>query len=177
MDHRVDPIATRSRALGKKRLALEAEQAELQRRVEDIDRRIDGLRAERTTLTRRRSDIEATLAPTWSARGRRPQPDGSVALPAVAEDAVRLYGRRLRSTCLTLLEERGPLSLIELHSLLHLRGYVVDHAHPVQALSAALAYETDRGRATRRARGVYERAPKRPPRPAAAADRSPSSWS
>ena len=153
---RVEPIRRRF-AFGARRVELEAEKARLLQAIAGIDGRVDALRAERRTHAARCHEIDATLAPILFAHGRRPTWDGRAALPPADADAEGLYGRRLRATCRALLEEHGRLSLLQLHELLHLRGFVVSHQRPVQALASALAYETALGRVRRVARGVYER--------------------
>ena len=48
-----------------------------------------------------------------------------------------------------------PLGLPEIHAALHLAGYRLTGARPVQQLADALGYEHDNGRARRVMRGVY----------------------
>ena len=61
----------------------------------------------------------------------------------------------MRASCVALLGGAGELSLSELHVLLHLSGFRVDSSQAVKALSDAMAYECEQGRAVRVARGVY----------------------
>ncbi len=68
--------------------------------------------------------------------------------------------------CVALLGRHGPCSLRDLHTLLIVYGYAIDHRHPVRALGNALAYEVVVGRATRERRAVYDRAPGHKPREA-----------
>ncbi len=94
-------------------------------------------------------------AALWS-QGRRPRPGRLVdPLPPLPEGTTWLWGRPLRAVSLELLERCGPLSLPDLHALLHLHGYGVAGAHPVKVLADALGHEVDEGRAERPARGQY----------------------
>ena len=90
--------------------------------------------------------------------GRRPPGPDERPLPPLVHDPEPLSGRRLRSVCLALLERYGELPLAELHSHLHMHGYVVAGPHGVKRLADALAYEVRRARAVRTKRGCYRRA-------------------
>ena len=90
--------------------------------------------------------------------GRRPPGPDERPLPPLIHDPEPLSGRRLRSACLALLERYGELPLAELHSHLHMHGYVVAGPHGVKRLADALAYEVRRARAVRTKRGCYRRA-------------------
>ncbi len=90
--------------------------------------------------------------------GRRPPGPDERPLPPLVHDPEPLSGRRLRSACLALLERYGELPLAELHSHLHMHGYVVAGPHGVKRLGDALAYEVRRARAVRTKRGCYRRA-------------------
>jgi len=84
-------------------------------------------------------------------RRRGPPP-----IPPVAPNAQPLTGTQLRSTVLAiLLGERRPMTLVEVHREVHLRGYVIASREPVKRLADALRYETILGRAHRVDRGIY----------------------
>lgn len=106
---------------------------------------VDELRAARDELWRRDAHVHA----------RRPPVHGQPPLPPVVDDPILLWGRPLRSTLLALLGQLGPTELPDLHRELHLRGYDLATDHPVKALSDALAYEVEQGRAIRVRRGCY----------------------
>ena len=80
-------------------------------------------------------------------------------MPPVGPNATRLVGRPLRSACLALFRRYGQLRLDQLHTLIHLHGYLIASDHPVKALADAMAYELRKGRLRRPARGVYELVP------------------
>ena len=75
-----------------------------------------------------------------------------------------ISGRDLRIACLTILRRHGALKLPDLHALLHRYGYLIGAARPVTALSDAMAYETEHGRARRIDRGIYAATDRPPPR-------------
>ena len=77
--------------------------------------------------------------------------------PAISGAAVPIRSSELRRVCVALLGRHGPCSLRDLHTLLIVYGYEIDHRHPVKALGNALAYEVVAGRATRERRAVYDR--------------------
>ena len=85
---------------------------------------------------------------------RPPRPD-EAPLPPESADARPLFGRHLRRVCLSLLHQHGELALRDLHLLLILHGYTLTGSAPVKALSDALGYEREQGRAVRVRRGVY----------------------
>ena len=101
-------------------------------------------------------DIHEALWPTvecdW---GRRPPRPGRspLAPQAVAPRPVR--GAVLRSVCMALLRLHEELTLVEMHTLLHLYGYEVEGRAPVKALADRMRYEVLEGRATRPRRGTY----------------------
>ena len=88
-------------------------------------------------------------------QGRQPARPGQPPLPPVCDNPIGLHGRRLRTTCLAILRTHGPLSLPELHSLIHLYGYAIQNHHPGKALADAMALEVRQGRARRPRRGHY----------------------
>ncbi len=160
MHHRrVDPIRQHSPVHGAKRRKLQAACQAVDTELAQLDDQLDRLCEQRREVASRRRQLHNNLWPNLAKRGRRAAPDGSHALPPVLANAQRLYGRRLRATCLDVLSRLGSLALVELHAHLHRLGMVVDHRHPVKALADALGYEADRGRAARTARGVYELVP------------------
>ena len=96
--------------------------------------------------------------------GRRPPGPDERPLPPLVHDPELLSGRRLRSVCLALLARYGELPLAELHSHLHMHGYVVAGPHGVKRLADALGYEVRAARAVRTKRGCYRRAAGERPR-------------
>jgi hypothetical protein len=99
---------------------------------------------------------EELYPPVPWCHGRRPPDLDCSPLAAAPKGAEGTSGQWLRATCLTILRRHGPTSLRELHGLLHRYGYVIRATRPVTALSDAMAYEVERGRARRVDRGVYE---------------------
>lgn len=154
---RHDPQRQEGMLLGAKRLAVIAECDALLAEIDQVDTELAALAARRHKLVRALKKRRTRLMPTLrkANRGRQPHPDGTVRLPPLRQACTPLWGRRLRSTCMTLLRRAGPLSLAELHALLHHHGYRVDAAQPIRALSDAMAYEVEQGRADRVERGVY----------------------
>lgn len=154
---RTDPIRL---VLGKQREQALAQLEEAKSNLANLDREL-------TELRRRRQEAAATvrshhdrLWPNYSKRGRQPAPDGSERLPPAGHEATRLWGRRLRAACRTVLEAAArPLELIELHAMLHDRGQLVHSRHAVKALSDAMSYELELGRVRRIRRGVYQLLP------------------
>lgn len=164
MSGHIDPIRQETPLFGRKRReALDA--------YHQTAAQLRSLDAQLIALSHRRQQLFDTLRAQhqrlWTnlaKRGRQPMPDGSEALPPVPHDAKKLWGRRLRSVCLALLRAHAaPLTLVELHALLHRRGFLVDSAHPVKALADAMGYETIEGRTRRVSRGTYELVPSPPP--------------
>ena len=150
------------------RAKVAAEHASLIDQLRGIDRSLAALAKERRRLLDRlaaRTDELWTWA-DWP-EGRRSGTDSlDDALPPLPEDPKWLFGRRLRATCLRLLQRCGPLPLRQLHALLHLHGFGVAGAHPVKALADALGHEADTGNAFRESRGRYRAAPDYRPRSA-----------
>ena len=99
---------------------------------------------------------EQLYPPVPWAKGRRPPDVDRSPLPPATEGSQAISGRDLRITCLTILRRHGALCLPELHGLLHRYGYLIAATRPVTALSDAMAYEVEHGRARRVERGVYE---------------------
>ena len=114
-------------------------------------------------LSRERREILATLDvlrdTLWPvdphSKGRRPPRHDERVLAPADEHSRVLSGRRLRSTCLSILRRHGTLALRDLHDLLHRYGYAVGGAEPVKALADAMGHEHDEGRAVRVHRGTY----------------------
>jgi hypothetical protein len=136
---------------------VQTERDALLHRLGKIDDRLLSLSEERRAIVDELTILRDALYPTvpWC-HGRRPPDIDCSPLPPAAPGAMTVEGRRLRATCLTVLRRHGPTSLPELHGLLHRYGYVVSAARPVTALSDAMAYEVEQGRARRVERGVYE---------------------
>lgn len=151
----VDPIRQHTPVFGEQRRRIERARDAVQAEIDQLQAEIRALhqryREARSALVQH----ERRLALRLFRPGRRPQLDGAEALPPVRHDVEWIWGRRLRSTCLQLLRNLGPLSLTELHRHLHERGFGVGQRNAVKSLADALGYEVDAGRAVRVARGVY----------------------
>ncbi len=153
---RLDPVRTAASQLHAARDAALAERDELLDRLDDLDREIVAIAQRRAQLASRLAELRDRLwPPSHRHRGRRPSPTGERELPPLPERPTWLEGRRLRSVCLALLRRVGPLTLPRLHALLHAHGYGIDSAHAAKALSDALSYEVECGRARRIRRGEY----------------------
>jgi chorismate mutase len=129
------------------------------KRIKELDAQVLALAAERRELLHEIRAIHAELRPSYDgARGRRRRAiSHEEAHPPPAPDAIPHSGRALRAVCLTLLHQaQRPLTLRELHVLLHRLGYLVAHDHPVKALADALGHEADAGRALRTRRATYQ---------------------
>ncbi len=159
----VDRIRTQSAARPNRRAALEQERDRLLTALDELDTELAERTRRRCQLLERLGELREALWPTARyGRGRRPAPTGTSDLPPLPDAPTWLAGRRLRSVCLALLRRAGRLTLRNLHAMLHAHGYGIESDHPVKALSDALAYETESGRARRVGRGVYEVAGPRP---------------
>jgi hypothetical protein len=144
------------------------ERAGLIDQLRAIDRSLASLAKERRRLLDRLATQtdELWAGADWPG-GRRPGTDSlDDALPPLPEDPKWLFGRRLRATCLRILQRCGPLPLRQLHALLHLHGFGVAGTYPVKALADALGHEADTGNAVRESRGRYRAAPGYRPRSA-----------
>jgi hypothetical protein len=153
--------------------ALFEQEDAVRKRIKELDEQVLALAAERRALLRRIQYIHDQLRPCWDgARGRRRRAiSHEEALPPAAADATHLIGRALRAVCVALLRQAsGPLTLRELHVLLHRLGYLVAHPHPAKALADALGHEADAGRVIRVERATYRAAGGVGP-----SDRAPSS--
>jgi hypothetical protein len=140
-----------------------AEHALLRQQLGALDDRLERLALRRRWMVVRLGEVRDTLWPAWpgagSGRVRRPSSFDDPPLPPPVPGAEPLHGPALRGTCLVVLSRSGPMSLRELHAQLHLLGYRVGSARPVQRLGDAMAFEVRAGRARRLARGVYDTAP------------------
>jgi len=146
-----------------------AARTEVLRRYEDatrcLDRTLEAQAVVAAEMLQLRRDIAACVEWLWPRqrwgaprRPRRPHGVGPPPIPPPPADPDPLWGRRLRSAALAvLLHNRGrPMSLPEIHTALHLRGFVVVSHYPVKALADAMGYEARRGRAIRPRRGYYQ---------------------
>lgn len=141
--------------LGAMRLERDALLAELR----SGDEAIAAWAARRRAILQRLGESRDILwPPARYLHGHRPPQVDQRYHPAIAGRAQPLRASDLRRVCLGLLERHGPCSLRDIHTLLIVYGYVIDHRHPVKALGNALAYEVVIGRATRERRAVYNRA-------------------
>ena len=151
-----DPRRERGPVFGVRRQELMAECLSFLADIGEVDGRLGELAGRRRGLVKELQSRRVLLMPVLSrGGGRAPVGDGLVCLPPVDLEAPALWGRRLRASCVALLGGAGELSLSELHVLLHLSGFRVDSSQAVKALSDAMAYECEQGRAVRVARGVY----------------------
>ena len=81
-------------------------------------------------------------------------------LPPTSEHPTPLSGVELRAICLAFLRRaRGPLTLRQVHALIHRAGYLIASWYPVKALADALGHEADTGRLQRIRRGTYANPP------------------
>ncbi|MBK5224543.1 MAG: hypothetical protein JJE52_17035 [Acidimicrobiia bacterium] len=124
--------------------------------IDQVDAQLAALAGQRQALVSDAHDLHDRLWPVvpWK-KGRRPPRLDQTDLPPVVHHPIPLFGRRLRSVCLTILARHGAQRLRDLHGLLHLYGFVIAAEAPVRVLADALGYEHDRQRAQRVRRGVY----------------------
>ncbi|MEZ5231888.1 MAG: hypothetical protein AB7W59_26335 [Acidimicrobiia bacterium] len=153
---RSDDAYDRLPLFGKKRAIAQAEAEALLERINALDNQLAELARARHDLAAQLRERLARLRTRTSARyGRQPAPDGSMRLPPLPADHHAIWGRRLRSTIVTLLRRSGPLKLPELHALLHHHGYRVHSTNPAKALSDACSHEVEHGRLRKPERGTY----------------------
>lgn len=134
--------------------------------IRSIDNELDHLARKRRQLVSELSQARDDLWPAipWK-KGRRPPDFDEDPLPPVVEEPIWLFGRTLRSVCITILHRHGELPLRDLHALLHHYGFALATKYPVRVLSDAMGYECEQGRAARVRRGVYRAAAGHRPRP------------
>ena len=146
------PARTRRRLFTEAR-ALHATSAT---RIGEIDAAIEALVDQRLACLDVLVDCRDQLRPRWSSRhSRRRNSVDEAPFPEPPPGAKPVWGIDLRSLALTLLRRHGPQRLRDLHALIHLHGYCIDSARPVQRLGDAMAYELEQGRVERLERGVY----------------------
>lgn len=156
MSHRTDPFREEGPVYGAKRRQIEDECTLLKDELAALDRELQSLARKRQEAALQLRQRRRRLWPNLGKRARAPLADGRRALPPIARGAVGLWGRRLRSSCRTLLREAGrALSLTEIHAMLHRQGYTIASRDPVKALADAMRYEVHQGRAERPDRGIY----------------------
>lgn len=125
-------------------------------RIHSIDATIEALVDQRLACLDVLVDCRDQLRPRWSSRhSRRRNSVDEAPFPEPAPGAQPVEGIALRSLALTLLRRHGPQRLRDLHALIHLHGYRIESAKPVQRLGDAMAYELSQGRVERLERGVY----------------------
>jgi hypothetical protein len=139
------------------RVLVQTERDQLVHELGVLDDQLAELSAQRLALVARLRRTRELLYPPvpWS-HGRRPPDLDTAPLPPIVDGAEPLIGRALRAACRAVLARHGATSLRDLHGLLHRYGYVVSARRPVAALSDAMRYEVEQGRARRIQRGVYE---------------------
>ena len=154
----VEPIRQHA-LLGAARREVEARWEEVAERRRQVDAQLARLARERHELEQERSQLRERLWPRrlrWRGRRRPPVTDQQPALPSLPVRLTLTWGRALRDQVLRILRDvGGALSLVEIHRLLHLKGFAVDSDHPTKALADALGYETEQGRTERVRRGCY----------------------
>jgi hypothetical protein len=139
------------------RVAVQTERDQLVHRLRALDDQLAELTDQRLELVARlRLTRERLYPPIPWTHGRRPPDLDTAPLPPIVDGAQPLTGRALRAACRAILRQHGATSLRDLHGLLHRYGYLVNARRPVAALSDAMRYEVEQGRARRIARGVYE---------------------
>ncbi len=156
MSRHAEPVRGYGPVFGARRERLIAECSQLDQDLRLLDDELDRLAQQRRSVARQLREHRRSLWPNLAKRGRRVLRDGRRALPPISHDAVGLWGRRLRATCRQLIVRSSePLSLMDLHAMLHRLGYFIDSGHSVKALADALRYEVLEGRVRRVARGTY----------------------
>jgi hypothetical protein len=124
--------------------------------LRSIDGTLEALVDERLACLDVLVDCSDQLRIRFGSRHARRRPGIDEApFPEPPPAARPLDGLGLRSVALTILRRHGPQRLRDLHGLVHLYGYRIDSARPVQRLGDAMAYEVRQGRVERLERGVY----------------------
>lgn len=156
MSRHPDPQRIEGPIFGAKRQAVLDECNALETTIHHLDAQLDALTRQRQHAARQLRERRQRLWPNLAKRARRCTTEGRHALPAIAHHATALWGRRLRRALRDLLTTRnGPITLTELHALLHRQGFFVDTPYPVKTLSDALRYELQQGRVKRTQRATY----------------------
>lgn len=157
MAHPVDPFRSEGSLFGRKRQQSLERCDQLRTSLAEMDRKLDEMAKERQETAKELRSAHRRLWPSLNKRARRPLDDGRRALPPVANDAVGLWGRRLRATCIDILRQRSEAcSLIELHAMLHRRGYFIHTTDTVKVLADSMRYEVLKGTINRISRGTYQ---------------------
>ena len=139
-----------------RRLALHEQRGALLSALEALDDEARQLAERRRHVVGELHGVRDLLYPVVKGcHGRRPPVHDQPPVPVAVRNAIPVGGRMLRKLCLAILLERGPLSLSDLHTAIHLAGYLLSSRRPVQALSDALRYEVTRRNAYRLERGRY----------------------
>jgi len=113
-------------------------------------------RARLAIITELTSLEDILWPPLFPRRGRRaPSLDGR-RIPDAPPESIPLGGVHLRRVCIELLRRHGAQTLVDLHRLLHLHGYVIAAPTQAKTLADAMAFEVESDRARRVRRGVYE---------------------
>jgi hypothetical protein len=141
-----------------RREAIFAEEDELRRQLDQVDQALVDLTVERRRLLQQIEALHDQVRPcSEGARGRRARAvTHEEPLPPIAARPCWLIGRPLRAVCLAFLRRAPePLTLRQLHVILHRCGYAIVSPVPVKTLADALGHETTAGRARRVRRGTY----------------------
>lgn len=153
------PLRQERRLYGRKRTELTNKMTVLRAEIDDLDRAILDLTAQRRAAARSLARARNELWPRLRhRRGRAPTSEGVESLPPLVPNVKTLWARELRAVCRTLLSRAGRLTLSDLHAQLHAHGYAVGGPNPVKVLADAMRYETACGRTRRVRRGCYEAA-------------------
>lgn len=148
----------RHRPRSRRRLFTEARalHAEVGEQLRSVDATIEALVDERLACLDILVDCRDQLRPGWGNRhSRRRASVDEAPFPDPPPAAKPLDGVGLRSVALTILRRHGPQRLRDLHAIIHLYGYRIHSARPVQRLGDAMSYELRQGRVERLERGVY----------------------
>ena len=157
MAHPVDPFRGEGFLHGRKRRQSLERCGQLHDRLTEMDHKLDEMAKERHQTAQALRSEHRRLWPSLNKRARRPLGDGRRALPPIPNDAIGLSGRRLRATCIDILRQRAQAcTLIELHAMLHRRGYFIHTSDTVKVLADAMRYEVLKDRIERVSRGTYQ---------------------
>jgi hypothetical protein len=148
------------------RLQLHIERDDLLTQLAALDHTINNHARQRRQMITHLDDLREQLWPRMQrVHPARPPNHNQPPIPPAQPDALPLHGRHLRWICLALLARNGPLTLTELHTLIHAHGYTLTHPHRIKTLADALGYETRLGRCRRIQRGTYQLHEQFRPRP------------
>ncbi|MGE0879368.1 MAG: hypothetical protein AB7L13_16925 [Acidimicrobiia bacterium] len=128
----------------------------------DLAERANQRREHLAAMNAAHYELWPTVPGVW---GRRPRRPGEPPLAPIATSPDPVNGARLRYVCRCIVHRFGEVTLPDLHSLVHLYGYVIASNHPTKALADAMGEEADTGRLVRVRRGTYGWPPEATPEP------------